>query len=69
MVSELPAYIDGANYGPEGEAAANPVFRAGTEQPWVTFNQTENVFDIVAQGQTREKQRTSFTQSIKSCEM
>ena len=69
MVNELPTYTDGANYGREEEVVANPVFRAGTEQPWVTFNQTENVFDIVAQGRTREKQRTSFTQSIKSCEM
>ena len=69
MVSKLAANAASANYGPEGEAAANPVFRAGTEQPWVTFNHAENVFDIVAQGQTREKQRTSSTQSIKSCEM
>lgn len=62
--NKLSELLDADQEGREESSRAGPM----NDQPWLTFN--NNVFDIVAKKESREKQRTtSFTQSLKSCEL
>lgn len=62
-VNKLSELVDADHEAQEDRRA-----ELASEQPWLTFN--NNVFDIVAQRELKDKPRiTSLTQSLKSCEL